>query len=155
MTYLIIVGLSETKMNNRGGTKSKQVRNAEIKIISDLLDKWKSDKEIMDQLKIPKATYYRYKASICEEDKELLKQIRANELEHRIIQVRNALEYCISVNRKICENSKDDDCKIDASAMIIKAQMGLLNLMRSGPYHEQVRIIKKEVDKNTEKLESV
>lgn len=137
-------------MNNKG-TKSKQVRDAEIKIISDLLDKWKSDKEIMEQLKIPKATFYRYKNSICEEDKILLDQIRTNELEHRIIQVRNSLEYCIAVNRKICENSKDEMAVIDASSMIIKAQMGLLNLIHGGPNHKQVRIITRQVNEDTEK----
>ena len=135
------------------GTKSKQVRNAEIKVISDLLDKWKPDKEIMDQLKIPKATYYRYKESIFEEDKKLLEQIRANELEHRIMQVRNSLEYCIKINKDICENSKDDRARSDASIMIVKAQMGLLNLTLETPHNEQVRIITRDVIEDTKKLE--
>ena len=136
------------------GTKSRQVKNAEIKVITDLLDDWKTDKEIMKELRIPNTTYYRYKQQIYEQDKELLAQTRTNELDHRIMQVRNSLEYCIKINKNICEQSKDDKARIEASAMIVKAQMGLLNLTEKTPYHEQVRIISREVSQDTNKLES-
>jgi hypothetical protein len=133
------------------GTKSRQVRNAEIKVITDLLDKWKSDKEIMAQLNIASATYYRYKSSIYKQDKKLLDRIRTDELAHRTMQVRNSLEYCISVNKKICESSTDDKAKIEASAMIVKAQMGLLNLALEPPYKEQIKIIARDVEQDTTK----
>jgi hypothetical protein len=134
------------------GTKSKQVRKAEIKVITDLLDDWKSDKEIMQQLNIPKATFYRYKSMIYQQDKALLDRIRTDELGHRIMQVRKSLEYCIRVNKDI-ESSSDDKARIDASAMIVKAQMGLLNLATGPHCNEQVRIISRDVNKDTKRLE--
>lgn len=54
---------------------------------------------------------------------------------------------------KICENSTDDKAKIEASAMIVKAQMGLLNLTLETPHNEQVRIITRDVTEDTKKLE--
>ena len=133
------------------GTVSKEVRAAKINEIKDLLDDWKSDKAIMKQLDIPHMTYYRYKSMIYRQDKRLLAKIRTNELDHRVLQVRKSLEYCISINKDICEKSKDDKARIDASAMIVKAQMGLYNLINSGPNHEQVRIITREVSEDTNK----
>jgi hypothetical protein len=131
-------------------SKSKQVRQAEIKVIQDRLNEWKTDNEIMKELNIPTTTYYRYKHSIYMQDNKLLEKVRSNELAHRILQVRKSLEYCIQVNKKICEHSKDDRARIDASAMIVKAQMGLLNLINSGPNSEQVRIITRDVIKSAE-----
>ena len=144
--------LSDTKIMSKG-TKSKQVRNSEIKVIADPLDDWKSDKEIMDQLQLSRATYYRYKSRIYKQDKKILDKVRANELGHRTIQVRKSLEYCIKINKDVCENSTDDKARIEASATIVKAQMGLLYLALEPPYHEQVRIISRDVNENTKRLE--
>ncbi len=134
-------------------SKSKQVRAAQKEKITDLLDDWKSDKEIMKELKIPEPTYYRYKSSIYKQDKKLLDKDRTNELSHRILQVRKSLEYCIKVNKNICETSTDDKARIEASAMIVKAQMGLLNLRLEPAYHEQIRIISRDVNQETKRLE--
>jgi hypothetical protein len=135
-----------SKMSN----KSRQVRAQQIQRIKELLDQWVSDEAIMQQLNIPSRTLYRYKSSIYKQDTKLLAKTRTNELAHRILQVKKSLEYCISVNKDICENSKDDKARIEASALIVKAQMGLLNLINSGPHNEQVRIIHREVTDNTE-----
>jgi len=117
-----------------------------IKQVQELLDTWQSDTEIIKMLKIPHTTYYRIKKKIYQQDKKLLEKIRTDELEHRQIQVRKSLEYCIVVNKDICDNSKDDRARIDASAMIVKAQMGLLNLASEPYYNEQVRIIARETN---------
>ena len=129
---------------------SKQVRAAEIKVIVDMLDEWKTDAEIMEHLRIPSKTYYRYKQQIYKQDTKLLAKIRANQLAHNILQVRKSLQYCIQVNKKICEHSKDDRAKIDASAMIVKAAVGLMNLDKAGPNSEQIKIIHRDVTQHTE-----
>ena len=131
---------------------SKQVKAAEIKVIRAKLDEWQSDEEIIKQLKISQATYYRYKQRIFKEDKKLLEKVRTNELAHRIMQVRKSLEYCIKVNKGICEHSKDDKAKIEASAMIVKANMGLLNLATNPHYDERIRIISRDISEQTKKL---
>lgn len=138
------------------GTRSKQVRNAEIKVITDLLDDWKTDKEIIAQLNesgadISPATYYRYKSSIYKQDKKLLEKIRTDELAHRSKQVRNALEYCIKINKDICEHSKDPAARRESSKLLVQAQMGLLNLALEPAYKEQIRIISRDVTEDTKK----
>ena len=133
------------------GTKSMQVREKVIQRITDLLDNWYNDKEIMHKLKIPKTTYYRYKSQIYQEDKQLLAQIRTDELAHLTMKVRKSLEYCIKVNVDICEHSKDPKARSEASRLIVQANMGLRNLAMEPHYDEKVRIISKEVNEDTNK----
>jgi hypothetical protein len=128
---------------------SKQVRASMVDKIKNLLDKWVSDEEIMSRLKIPKTTYYRYKQQIQQEDKQLIARTRSNELQQCITEVNQSLDYCIKINKQICENSKDDKARIEASAMIVKAEMGKLQLKINPPYSEQVRIISRDVSENT------
>jgi uncharacterized protein involved in tolerance to divalent cations len=127
----------------------KQVRSAMVCKIKNLLDKWVSDEEIMARLKIPKTTYYRYKQQIQQEDKQLIAKTRTNELQQCIAEVNQSLDYCIKINKSICEHSKDDKARIEASAMTVKAEMGKLQLKINPPYSEQVRIISRDVSENT------
>src|SRR4030095_9874928 len=120
---------------------SREVRESIIKQITDMLDEWKTDKEIMEQLNLNRTTYHRYKSRIKKLDNKILEQTRSDEMGHRILQVRKSLEFCIKVNKDICERSLDDKARIEASAMIVKAQMGLLNLTTNPHYSEQVKII--------------
>ena len=131
-------------------SKSKHVRAAQIEEIKNLLDQWVSDEAIMKQLGLAETTFYRYKQQIYKQDNKLLAKTRANELGHRIRQVKKSLEYCIKINKDICERSKDPRARSEASILIVRAQMGLLNLINSGPHNEQVRIIHREVTDNTE-----
>ena len=133
------------------GSRSKQVRQAELKVISDKLDEWQTDEQIIKELKISRATYYRYKQQIFKQDTKLLAKIRKNELAHNILRVRKALEYCIQVNRNICEHSRDARAKTAASAMIVQATVGLMNLDKgAGPNSEQIKIIHRDVTEHTE-----
>jgi hypothetical protein len=129
--------------------KSKQVKASMIGKVSDMLDNWKSDPEIIHELGISKATFYRYKAQIQKQDKRLLAKTRTYELQNCIDEVNQSLDYCIRVNKDICEHSKDDKARIEASAMIVKAEMGKLQLKINPPYSEQVRIISRDVSENT------
>ena len=133
--------------------KSKEVKQSIIRKITDLLDKWVSDKEIIRKLKLAESTYYLYKSQILKEDKDLLARTRAHELEESTAEVKDSLDYCISINRDICDNSKDDKARIEASAMIVKATYGKLQLKMQPPYNEPIRIISREVNQDTKQLE--
>lgn len=133
-------------------SKSKRIRKSTIRKIEGLLDDWKTDKEIMEELKIAETTYYRYKNQIYEQDKEVLDKIRATELAYSTLQIRKSLEYCIKINRDICETSTDDKARIEASRLIVQARSGLRNLLLEPPYHEQVRLIARDVTEDTKRL---
>lgn len=129
--------------------KANQVRNAELNEIRRLLGDFNSDELIMQHLKLPESTYYKYKKRIEKEDAKLLAKENYNTVQHQIKMLDRALDYVIQVNREICEDSNvSASDRRESSIIIAKAYMGKLEARNKGPNSPQVRVITKQLIKD-------
>lgn len=91
------------------GSKSREVRNAELNEIKRLLGDFNSDKAIMDHLNLEERTFYRYKKRIYKEEDKTLKKTREDSLSHDLMQVRRSLEYVQEQCMLIVEDEKTEN----------------------------------------------
>ena len=126
---------------------------AEINEIRRLLSEFKSDKFIIEHLNIPHRTYYRYKKKIYKEDNKQLADEASISRQHHKMQVRRALEYCIQINKEICDdkNSSAQD-KRESSIIIPKAYAALAEVEEFGPIHISAKTIKEVTDNSIKRL---
>jgi hypothetical protein len=83
---------------------------------------FKSDNEIMQLLKIPRRTYFRYKKRIYKEDRDSLRKTTEENVEHDLMQVRRTLEYIIENCIKIIESpDAENRDKIQAMELLGRA----------------------------------
>ena len=132
-----------------GNTKSNAVRNAELNEIRRLLGDFNSDELIMAHLKLPEATYYRYKKRIEKEDTKILEKEDYNTVKHQIKMLDRALDYVIQVNREICEDENTSASeRRESSIVIAKAYTAKLESRTKGPNSPTVRVIAKQLVKD-------
>jgi hypothetical protein len=117
--------------------KSAHIIRAEINQIRRLLedkDRYWTDTDIITKLNLNWRTYYRYKARIAEEDKELWQKIRSESLEKRALGILQALDDGYRTAKKIRDNHKAlPKDRMEAAKVAIKAKVNIYYLMEDGP----------------------
>jgi hypothetical protein len=118
----------------RGNKGSKsEVRNA-INEIRKMIALNKSDKEILESLKIPKSTFYRYKSRIYNEDRELWEKVSIEPLESGALMLMVSLKDTYRIAKEIASNDKNPPrIVLYACKKMIEAQFNIIKLLRQGP----------------------
>ena len=90
----------KTRPRPRGNKRSK---DEQIRIMNDIfsLSANHYDYEIMETLKIPNETYYRYKSIMYKEAKKIWKQICKESLEYRALHTINSINLALKVDQEI------------------------------------------------------
>jgi hypothetical protein len=123
----------------RGNKRRKEDQFELMKEIRTLLP-LKNDYEIMRKLGMPNSTFYRYKAMIYKEDKELWSAAMFEPLESRAIAIYNILRESCRINKKIAdkENNKPME-RLRACKRMVNDQYNILHLLKEGPNLAQYR----------------
>ncbi len=93
----------------------------------------KSDVEIINELGINQRRFYRYKARILEEDKEVWSKVRMQGLETQALRILKSLNLAIKVNTEIALHSTDDRARIQACQSVVQNQVYIMQLLERGP----------------------
>jgi ACT domain-containing protein len=112
------------------GRKPSQQVNSEINRLRRVLETSnKSDIELIEELQIKKATFYRYKETIREQDKEAWQEIAKESLEERSKKIMDAINFALTNFKDIAINSNDDRAKIEANKNVIQANVWAKELL--------------------------
>ena len=119
------------------GRKPAQVVNAEVnrlrRIIEDPNNRNKSDLDIIEELAIKPATYYRYKSRIREQNIAAWKEIAKESQEEALLKIKKALDYTLGIYKDVADNSPDHKARIAAAQQIIQNNVWNLRLLEKGP----------------------
>lgn len=114
--------------------------------IRDLMSDGKNDQEIIHLTGLSRRAFYRRKAKIFKDDKEIWDQVIFESLEHRALEVKKALEFCIKINKEIAgDKNQPARDRTDATKTLSEAQIALWHLVVDGPRTTQERQIHKVV----------
>jgi hypothetical protein len=101
---------------------------------SKMLEDKKTDHQIMETLRIPHRTYYRYKSRIINQDKQQWAEVVKESLEFRVLKILQSLQWAYSLNKKIAEDrTAQASVRIKASQVIIDTQVNIYYLLKRGP----------------------
>lgn len=114
--------------------------------IRTLMSDGKNDQEIIQALGLTRRSFYRRKNKIFKDDKEIWDQVIFESLEHRALEVKKALEFCIKINKEIAQDhSNAARDRTDATKTLAEAQIALWHLVVDGPRTTQERQVHKIV----------
>jgi hypothetical protein len=118
----------------RGNKRSEsEVRNA-INEIRKMIGLNMPDKKIIERLKIPKSTFYRYKSRIYNEDRELWEKVSIEPLESRALKLKESLEHTYRIAREIASNNRNPPrVTLYACKKMVEAQFNIIQLLVKGP----------------------
>jgi hypothetical protein len=121
----------------RGTKRRKEEQFKLMKEIRALLPS-KNDREIMKIMRIPNSTFYRYKAIIYKEDKELWSKAMFEPLESRALTIYNILHESFRINKKIADNENIKPMeRLKACKRMVNDQYNILYLLKMGPNSAQ------------------
>jgi len=120
--------------NLRAGTRGDyRSRDQELRIKNDvfsLLDSH-TDYEIMDILKIPNSTYYRYKKMLNDEAAEIWAQQFKEGIELRILHTINSINLALRINKEIAldtnQSAKD---RIESAHDMVETEINFIKMLR-------------------------
>ncbi len=124
---------------------SKTQTNAQISLIRRMLeDTNNTDTKIIERLKLPPSTYYRYKSKIYAIDRELWMQVARESFEARALKIMRSLEYAIKVNEKICEDPETEARdKRDSAKAIVECHCVAYQFLEKGPQSNVIKVLPK------------
>jgi hypothetical protein len=92
------------------------------------------DNEIIERLKIPKSTFYRYKSRIYNEDRELWEKVSIEPLESRALELKASLEHTYRIAREIASDKRNPPkVTLYACKRMVEAQFNIIQLLIKGP----------------------
>lgn len=116
------------------GRRSRQVMLAELNEIRRLIADRKKDPEIAAALDITPRGLYKLKARIYEQDKQEWDDKARESLESRALKIISTLEDCYHINKEIANDlTKDARDRIEASQVMVQAQINMFQLLKQGP----------------------
>jgi hypothetical protein len=118
----------------RGNKKSEsEIRNT-LTEIRKMIALNMPDKKIIEKLKIPKSTFYRYKSRIYNEDRELWEKVSIEPLESRALELKESLEHTYRIAREIASNNRNPPrVTLYACKKMTEAQINIIQLLIKGP----------------------
>jgi hypothetical protein len=118
----------------RGNRRATNLINSQVKQIKQMLEDKKTDSQIMETLRIPHTTYYRYKRRITDEDKQQWAEVVKESPESRALKILQSLQWAYFLNKKIAEDrSAQASIRIKASQVMVETQVNIYYLLKRGP----------------------
>ena len=131
--------------HNRGNRRAANFINLQIKQVRQMLEDKKTDGQIMETIRIPHRTYYRYKRRILDQDKRQWAAVVKESLESRALKILQSLQWAYLLNKKIAEDrTAQASVRIKASQVMIDTQVNIYHLLKRGPRRAQVYLPDKE-----------
>jgi hypothetical protein len=94
------------------------------------------DRDIMEQMHISKATLWRYKQMIFEQDKTMLQEVIMDNLAHEVLEFIHGLKDSIDVAKKIVEGTGATPLeKLEAEKFKIICHGEIVKTLNQGPYY--------------------
>lgn len=141
------------------GRKASNVVNAEINRLRRVLESSdKSDIELMEELKIKKTTFYKYKDIIREQDKEAWKEVAKESLESAALKVKKSLDYAIKIYRDVADNAPDQRARIEAAKKLVECQITFYRMLEKGPTSKTIvlpKVEERKEDSTDRRMESL
>jgi hypothetical protein len=118
----------------RGNRRAANLINLQVKQIKQILEVKKTDSQIMETLRIPHRTYYRYKRRITDEDKQQWAEVVNASLESKALKILQSLQWAYLLNKKIAEDqTAQASIRIKASQVMVETQVNIYYLLKRGP----------------------
>ena len=116
------------------GRRSRQVVQAELNTIRRLTRELKQDHEIAQELDLTISAVTKLKARIYQQDTEAWAEASKESLEARALKIMQSLERCYNINKEIADDTtKEAGDRIEASQIMVKAQINIFQLLKQGP----------------------
>lgn len=132
------------------GRKASNVVNAEINRLRRVLESTdKTDIDLMEELKVKKTTFYKYKDIIREQDKDAWKEVAKESLESAALKVKKSLDYAIKIYKDVADNSQDQRARIEAAKKLVECQITFYRMLEKGPTSKTIILPKVEVKENS------
>jgi hypothetical protein len=88
----------------------------------------------IEELKIRKTTFYRYKEKIRQQDKEAWLETAKESLESAALKVKKSLDYCTKIARDIAnDNSQDAKARLEAAKKVVECSITYYRMLEKGP----------------------
>jgi hypothetical protein len=118
--------------------KSKSVINRETSLIRRFLEnnveRNLSHEDIIGELNISRATYYRHVKRIMDQDAKVWDEVYLDSAKYRAAQLMDCFNNCIKVCKEILADPKTKaDDRMEAARTICEAQANILKLVSDGP----------------------
>jgi hypothetical protein len=116
------------------GRRSRQVVQAELNTIRRLTGELKQDYEIAKELDLTISAVTKLKARMYQQDTEAWADASKESLESRALKIMQSLERCYAINKEIADdNTQDANDRIEASQIMVRAQINIFQLLKQGP----------------------
>ena len=124
--------------NNIVSKKSRSLVEAECSLIRKFmeqnLESGKSHRDIMQELQISQATYYRYVRKIMEQDAKIWDKVHMDSAKYRAQRLVDSLLNCVNLCKSIMNNPNEKAYdRIEASKTLCIAEAQIFKLVESGP----------------------
>jgi hypothetical protein len=118
--------------------KSRSLINAETNLIRKFMEQnlelGKSHEDILKDLGISRATYFRYVKRIMDEDAKIWDKVHMDSAKYRAQRLVDALLNCVNLCKKIMNDEKASyRDKIEASKTLCIAETNIYKIVQEGP----------------------
>jgi hypothetical protein len=129
--------------------KPKSIMNAETNLIRSFMEQnlelGKTHNDIIKELDIPRATYFRHVKRIMDEDAKIWDKVHMDSAQYRATRLIQHLEECINLCKQIMNdpNTSSRD-KIEAAKTLCMSEAHIFKLVNEGPtFKTSIDVIKK------------
>ena len=118
--------------------KSRNVMNAETAVIRRYMEQnlplGKGHNDIIKELGISRATYFRYVKRIQDEDAEIWDKVHMDSAKYRATQLMDALLNCVNLCKQIMNDPKSRaNDRIEAAKTLCIAETNIFKIVNEGP----------------------
>ena len=118
--------------------KSRNVMNAETAVIRRYMEQnlplGKGHNDIIKELGISRATYFRYVKRIQDEDVEIWDKVHMDSAKYRATQLMDALLNCVNLCKQIMNDPKSRASdRIEAAKTLCIAETNIFKIIQEGP----------------------
>jgi len=118
------------------GRKASNVVNAEVNRLRRILEEnpGKLDQDLMIELGIKKATFYRYKNRIRQQDIATWNEIAKETTQESSLKIMNALDFASRISKAIASDPLSEDrARLEATKQLIQNNVWRMQLLERGP----------------------
>ena len=118
--------------------KSRSLVEAECNFIRKYMEQnlelGKSHRDIMNELQISEATYYRHVKRIMDEDSKIWDKVHMDSAKYRATQLMDALLNCVNLCKQIMNDPKSRASdRIEAAKTLCIAETNIFKIIQEGP----------------------
>ena len=118
--------------------KSRMLVNAETTLIRKFIERrlplGKSHEDIIKELGISRATYFRYVKRIMNKDAEVWDKVHMDSTKYRATRLIDALLNCLNLANEIMSNPNEDSrVRLEAARTAAEAEVNIYKVIAEGP----------------------